>query len=169
MDNQQNKHPVYDVESYEIVTTALMDLLNQYPLLKDESITFGDISEDYGKAMFPSSGAIIINEIRDILGNREQTCNYPFIVLYRAGAMTSKKKITAKEWLDQLGRWLEKQPIVIDGETYQIAEYPTLTGNRKFTQISRTTPATLNDILENNVEEWAISITAQYKNKIYRF
>ena len=168
MDNN-NRQPVYDVASYDIVTNALVDLLNQYPMLDNETITFGDVSADYGKAMFPSSGAIVVSEIRDILGNREQTCNYPFVVLYRAGAMTATNKISAKEWLDQLGRWLEKQPITVDGETYQIAEYPTLSENRKFTQISRTTPATLNDILTNNVEEWAISITAQYRNKIYRF
>lgn len=166
MDNRQ---PVYDVQSYDIVTTALMDLLNQYPLLDGETITFGDLSAVYGKAMFPQSGAIVTNEVRDILGNREQTCAYPFVVLYRAGAMTPNNKISAKEWLDQLGLWLEKQPITVDGETYKITDYPPLSDNRKFTQINRTTPATLNDILANNVEEWAITLTAQYTNKLYRF
>ena len=64
MANQKVK---YDIEGYNAVTSALMELLNQYPALKDgDEITFSVLSEDSGKAMFPVSGAVIETEKKNI-------------------------------------------------------------------------------------------------------
>ena len=68
-----------------------------------------------------------------------------------------------KEWLDNLGKWLEKKEITISDKKYHLTEYPTLTGERKFLKISRQTPSYLADTTESMAEDWAISITAQYQ------
>ena len=155
---------VRDVQSEDVITNALVALVNQYPGLNGETITFGTLSETGGIAMFPMSGAVIERDAVDILGNHEQICNYPFFVYYKVSGLTENRKISVKEWLDDLGRWLEKQPITI-GETVSILdEYPALSGNRKFLSIKRTTPATLDSIGKGQEENWAIRLVARYQN-----
>ena len=156
---------VQDVQSYDIITNALMDLLNTYANLYDESIVFSDIDADYGYSMYPTSGAVIVSQIRDILGHTTQNCQYNFTVMYHVGSLSENKKITAKEWLDRLGIWLEKQPVTIDSTDQTLTEYPVLSGNRRFTEIRRTSPATLTGIESNGVEQWSIGITARYVNE----
>lgn len=156
----------YDIDSYEAITNAIRDLLNTYPgLPSGETISFSTLGEDYGKAMFPTSGAIIQSDRTDVLGNHYQVCLYPFYVFYRAGSLSENRRSAVKEWLDNLGRWLEGQPVKIGQSTYKLEAYPTLTGNRLFRKISRQTPAFLNGVNENNTEDWAITITAQYTNE----
>ena len=156
---------IQDVQSYEIITDALMDLLNSFPLLDGEKISFCDISADYGISMFPTSGAVIVSQIHDILGHTTQNCQYPFTVLYRVGSLRENQKISAKDFLDKLGKWLEKQDLIVDNVDMSITEYPILDGNRKFTEIVRTSPCTLTNIESNGVEQWSIGITARYVNE----
>lgn len=155
----------YDVDGFENITNALMDLLNRYPALNGEEITFSVLAEDGGRAMFPVSGAVIMTESRDILGTVRQVCTYPFFVRYRASGLSESRKIAVKEWLDNLGKWLEKQPITVNGAEYQLNDYPALTGTRQFIELSRQTPAYLEDTGDNKAEDWAIYISAQYKNE----
>lgn len=156
---------IQDVQSYDIITNALMDLLNDYAELYDEKIVFSDIDADYGYSMYPTSGAVIVSQIRDILGHTTQNCQYNFTVMYHVGSLSENKKITAKEWLDRLGIWLEKQPVEIDSTDQTLTGYPVLSGNRRFTEIRRTSPATLTGIESNGVEQWSIGITARYVNE----
>lgn len=150
----------YEVEP-EIITNALMVLLNQYPALdENEKIVFNELGADHGISMIPTSGAVIVSSFKDILGHTTQNCQYPFIVAYRTGSLREKQKRNVKEWLDRLGRWLEKQPVF----SYTL-EYPTLSENRRFTEIVRTSPATLTDLGDNGVEQWSIGITARYINE----
>lgn len=156
----------YDVEGYDILTTALMDLLNDYPALSEgKTIKFNTLNENSGKAMFPVSGSIIERKNRDILGRTTEICNYPFYVICRYGHLTESRKVNMKEWLDNLGRWLEKQTIKVGDVEHTLIDYPYLTGNREIIEIRRTTPATLNAINDNNTEDWAITITARYRNQ----
>lgn len=156
----------YDVEGYDILTTALMDLLNDYPALSEgETIKFNTMNENSGKAMFPVSGSIIERKNRDILGRTTEICNYPFYVICRYGHLNESRKVNMKEWLDNLGRWLEKQTIKVGDVEHTLIDYPYLTGNREIIEIRRTTPATLNAINDNNTEDWAITITARYRNQ----
>lgn len=156
-----NNNLQLDVE-YDVVTNALMVLLNQYPAIRNgDKIKFNDLSADYGISMIPISGAVITSQIKDILGHTTQNCQYPFYVIFRTGSLREKQQINAKEFLDKLGRWLEKQPI----DSYAMAEYPKLSGTRKFTEIVRTSPATLTDIGDNGVEQWSIAVTARYVNE----
>ena len=166
MDNNNRRTIEYDVDGYDVITEALIELLNEFPALKSgEVITFNTLNENSGKSMFPLSGSIIERKTKDILGNTTEICQYPFYIIARYGYLNESRKINMKEWLDKLGRWLEKQPVIIDGQTYALEEYPTLTQNRRFIEIRRTTPAALNAVNNNNTEDWAISIVARYENQ----
>lgn len=154
-----------DVEGYEVVTSAIIDLINDYPGLdNNDKFAFGKMPESGGKAVYPVSGSVIESTRRDILGSVEQTCVYPIYAYYRAGSLSESRKQAVKEWLDNLGRWLEKQPVTIAGTEYKLDEYPELTGNRRFLTIQRTSPAALIDVNSNNTEDWAISLNVRYKN-----
>lgn len=160
----ENKQVRYDVDGFDAVTAALRDLLNQYPGLQGDEIAFSVLSEDGGKAMFPISGAIIETEKKYILGDVRQVCLYPFYVIYRAAGLSENRKAAVKEWLDNLGRWLEGQPVMVNAVEYELERYPELTGNRRFLSISRQTPAYLSATNENLSEDWAIYISARYQN-----
>ena len=110
--------------------------------------------------MFPVTGAVIKSDKTDITGYVVQECQYPFYVIYRAAGLSEDRKAAVKEWLDNLGRWLEKQSVSLKGNTYQLSEYPSLTGGRRFTSIYRQSPAHLDSIEDNASENWAISIVA---------
>lgn len=167
MDNK--KEVKYDIDGFDVVTTALRDLINQYPgLSTSDEITFSALGEDSGKAMFPISGATIETEKADITGHVVQICLYPFYIIYRAGGLSENRKATVKEWLDNLGRWLEKQTITINKQEYKLSNYPKLTGDRKFLSINRQTPGYLDSVNDNNSENWAIYISARYQNEFDR-
>ena len=154
----------YDIDGYEAVTTALRELLNNYPALNEgDEITFSILGADSGKAMFPSNGAVIESEQAFITGRKKEVCLYPFSVVYRAAGLSEKRKASVKEWLDNLGKWLEKKAVLIGGTQYKLDEYPTLTDGRRFTEINRTSPAYLDTIEENQSENWVIHITASYE------
>lgn len=156
----------YDLDGYSAVTDALRELINQYPGLDDgQEITFSVLDEDGGIAMFPVSGAVIETERKYISGGVSQVCLYPFYVIYRAAGLSENRKATVSEWLNDLGRWLERQSVTINNTTYQLGEYPALSGNRKFLSVSRQTPAYLDSVNEDKSENWAIAISARYKNE----
>lgn len=156
----------YDLDSYDIVTKAIKSLINDYPKLgTDDEITFCTLSDSKGKSFFPVSGPVIQSETKDITGHVEQNCMYPFYVIYRASGLTQDNKIKVKEWLDSLGKWLEKQMISVGTDNYSIKEYPSLSGNRKFERIYRTSPSYLYTQSNDGVEDWAINLSAQYKNE----
>lgn len=157
----------YDFDGYEVVTSALRELLNEYPAI-DEKIAFSKLADDGGVAMFPTTGSVIQSERESITGHVTQVCLYPFYIVYRVAGLSENNKANVKEWLDSLGKWLEKQPIQVRGEEYKLAEYPTLTGNRKFLDIARTSPSYLESVNENKSENWVVRINASYQNEFDR-
>lgn len=167
---QEEKSKVkYDVDGYEVVTSAIMDLLNSYPgLLPGEKIKFSTVEKDSGITCYPVSGAVIALEKKYVTGTVDQLCNYPFYILYRTAIDAGNVKADIKEFLDGLGKWLEKQPVTIDGKTYTIEEYPELTEGRKIEEITRLTPSYLDNVSENNVQDWVISLSLKYRNKFKR-
>lgn len=163
---EEQKNIRYDIDGQEVVSRALMNLLNTYPgLYAEESIEYATLSDASGIAVFPTSGSAIKSEIEDITGHVEQLCEYPIIVIYRASGLSQRNKENVKEWLDNLGRWLERQPIVIDGAEYKLNDYPLLTRERVFKSIKRTSPAYLDSINDDKAENWAINLTATYQNE----
>ena len=158
------KQVKYDVDGYEAVTSALRELLNQYPgLERGEEITFSVLEETSGIGMFPVSGAVVETEKRSVTGKVTEVCLYPFYIIYRASGLNENRKARVKEWLDTLGKWLEQKKVLIDGEEYTLSELPPLTDGRKFLSISRQTPAYLDNTNEDKTEDWAIYISARYQ------
>ena len=148
----------YDLNSYEVLTEAIMKLVNRFPQLEEgETFAFATLGETDGLAVYPGTEGIIEAEKKSVTGRARQVCRYPFYVLSRAGGLSENRKIDAKEWLDSLGRWLE-----------QVKEYPALTGGRRFLSFSIQTPAYLYDASEDHVETWAVAITARYENIFYK-
>lgn len=164
--SDEKKPPVYDMDGYDVISKALQAILNNFPGLEeeDEKIGFADLQKDSGIAFYPVSGAYVesVNggtyEDGDITGHVDATCQYPFYVVYRAAPRTGNQKITIKEWLEQLGRWLD-----------ELAEYPELTEEGySIRSISRQTPAYVNTVSEDGVEDWQISILLRYRHEFDR-
>ena len=155
----------YDVDGYDIVTNALKDLLNEYPGLETgEVFKFSTLKEDDGMAFYPVSGAVIAQEKKSVTGKVNQLCNYPFYIVYRTSRDSPNTKADIKEFLDSVGRWLERQMVVVDGEKHKLASYPTLTEERKIEEITRITPSYLDKTYDNNVQDWVISMSLKYRN-----
>lgn len=167
---EESKKPVkYDVDGYEAVTDALVSLLNSFPgLEEDEKIRFSTLEEESGIAFYPVTGAVIALEKKSVTGKVNQLCNYPFYVIYRSSVDSPKIKASIKEFLDALGKWLEQQTVVINGEQVKLEEYPVLTEERKIEEIIRLTPAHLDNVSDGNVQDWAISISLKYRNIFYK-
>ena len=72
----EEKKPVkYDIDGFDVVTTALQELVNQFPDLREgEEIEFSTLNDASGKAMFPVSGAVIESEKESITGHVTQVC-----------------------------------------------------------------------------------------------
>ena len=167
---EESKKPVmYDVDGYEAVTDALVSLLNSFPgLEEDEKIRFSTLDEDGGMAFYPVTGAVFVLENMSVTGKVDLLCNYPFYVIYRSSIDSPKIKASIKEFLDTLGKWLEQQTVVINGEQVKLEEYPVLTEERKIEEIIRLTPAHLDNVSDGNVQDWAISISLKYRNIFYK-
>ena len=165
----KNKPKRYDIDGYDVVTNAIKDLLNSFPGLSEgEAIKFSTLEEKNGITFYPISGAVIATETKSVTGKINQLCNYPFHVIYRTSAGSPNSKIIVKEFLDNLGKWLEKQPVNIGGEVKKLKEYPTLTENREITEIARQSPAFLDKVYENDVQDWVISLALKYRNIFYK-
>lgn len=152
-----------DVNGSEIVSTALMALLNEFPALNGKKIRFSTLDDSTGLGFFPTTGAAILSRKKSVTGHVNIQCTYPFNVIYRAAAKTETQKLAIKEFLDTLGKWLEQQPIVVNGETTQLHEYPELDEGRIITSIARSTPAHLSAAYQDGVEDWLVSILVRYK------
>lgn len=166
-----NNETQFDNTGFDAVTSAIVDLINDYPALPSgDKISFSTLGEDYGKSMFPVSGAIIESKDEDITGAIVETCLYPFVIIYRAARLSESRRESVKEWLDNLGRWLDMQPVTIGGTTYTLSAFPELSGDRKFLSFSRSmqSPAYLEGVQENGAEDWGIRITARYQHEYER-
>lgn len=159
-----------DAEGADAVSRVLLRLLNEFPLLGGRKILFSSLPEDGGIAFFPTSGSVLLSDTEDVTGHVRQVCMYPFNILYRAAARGEEQKIRIKEFLDTLGRWLERQPVQTgDGRTAQLTEYPPLeSGNREIRVITRTNPGHLSAAYQDGVEDWMLSATLRYENEFDR-
>lgn len=158
-----NLKTIIDINSSEIISSVLAQLLNLFPLLPEEqSIAFGMLKDTSGIAFFPTSGSVLLENREDITGSIHQLISYPFNVVFRLSPKTEEQKMRVKEFLDMLGKWLERQPLIINGEIYQLEEYPLLDSNRAVQQIARSTPSHLDNAYADGVEDWVIGFTLNY-------
>ena len=109
------KKTVIDVDGSNAVSRVLMDLLNTFPGLdKKQKIEFATLPEtSAGIGFFPTMGAIYEKNNEDITGHVKQVCAYPAQVVYRTSVRTEEQRMRVKEFLDALGRWLERQPVTL--------------------------------------------------------
>lgn len=159
---------VIDLEGSTAVSKVLSALLDQFPGLgSGEHFAFSTLPETGGKAFYPTSGAVYLENRESITGHVKQTCLYPFTITYRAAPATEIQRMRIKEFLDLLGQWLERQPIVIGDKGYQwIEDYPSLgAGNRKIKSILATNASHLQAAYQDGVEDWVIGMQLQYTNE----
>ena len=158
---------VIDVDGTDAVSKVLITLLNTFPgLTSGMSVQFATLEDKSGIGFFPTSGAALLKDTESITGHVSQVCLYTFNVIYRAAPKTEAQRMRIKEFLDMLGKWLEKQEIKIGTSVYQIQDYPPLTsGNRKIKSITRSSAAYLYAANQDKVEDWLITIQLKYDNE----
>lgn len=159
----QTKQYEIDAEGTNIVSDMLVQLLNRFPGLRGRKIDFSTLPDASGIAFFPTTGAVFMSNIEDVTGHVRQVCTYPFNVVYRFAPKTDKHRLRTKEFLDTLGKWLERQPVIINGVTHQLDTYPILDQNRTIKTIVRTNPSYLNSAYQDGIEDWVIAITLRYE------
>lgn len=163
---QEKKTIKIDVDGSDAVSNVLLDLINTFPGLGDTKVAFSSLNEFAGIGFFPTSGPVIVTESEDICGHVTQMCQYPFDIVYRAAPKTEEHRIKIKEFLDSIGKWLEKQPIKIGDKEEKISEYPNLTaGDRVIKSISRTNTGHLAAAYQDGIEDWTISAALKYENE----
>lgn len=155
----------FDLDGPEAISSVLLNLLNQFPGLGTRTITFSTLKETSGIGFFPTSGAAILSEKEDITGHVKQVCLYPFTIVYRSAPQTEAQKLRVKEFLDTLGKWLERQPVVINEVRHQLGAYPALATGRVIKSVGRSNPAHLDTAYQDGIEDWAISATLRYENE----
>lgn len=156
-----------DADGYNVLTDAMKDLLNQFPgLLPGDSVKFEELADESGIIFSNNSGALVYAEDVYISGSRNQTCRYPFFLVYRAaGSAKERQKMSIQEFLDLFGKWLCREPVTIDGVSYRLDGYPKLAGRRQIRRISRdnsygTEPQ------DNGVQDWVLPVSVEYTNYI---
>lgn len=150
-----------DPTGYEYMKKAIKDLLNQYPGLDGEKIYFEELGEDSGIAFSADSGALVMSEQRSITDHVTQTCQFPFLLVYRTTATREFEKLNVSAFLDTLGKWLCKEPVEIKGVSHRLITYPVISDGRKITRITRNNSyGTVPN--ENKSQDWILPVSVQY-------
>lgn len=153
-----------DGVGFDILKTAVLTMLNEYPGLNGREITFSGLTMDDGISMEPESGALIYSETKNIIGEVTRQCQFPFFVVYRSGATNEFLKMNINDFLDTLGAWLSREPVAIDGVEYRLSAYPELTGGRKITNVTRFNSYAL-EPNENKTQDWVLPVTVNYTHE----
>lgn len=166
---EDNKPIGKDAEGYEILREAMKVLLNQYPGLRDgETIKYEEIGKDDGMCFYAEAGALVYSEKEDICGTMHQVCQYPFTVVYRADSKRERQKNQIQNFLDNLGKWICREPVTVDGTETRLSAFPELSRGRTIERITRdnsygTQPQ------ENGVQDWLLPITVKYKYELEKW
>lgn len=158
-----------DASGYDVLTTAVKALLNQFPgLYENETVKFEELGEDSGIAFSADNGALIFSETEDVLGGVRQTCQYPFYIIYRTSSTKERQKMSIQEFLDTFGKWLCREPVVINGSEQRLSKYPTLSQGRKITKVTRDNSYGL-EPQESGVQDWILPVSIEYKYDFERW
>ena len=156
-----------DVTGYDVLTEAMKSLLNQYPGLDGEIITFEDLDGDSGIIFSADNGALVYSEKESVTAHVRQICRYPFYIVYRVGSNSEWVKMTAQTFLDGIGKWICKEPVTIDGIAYKLTSYPKLSEGRIIKKITRDNSYGL-DPNKNGVQDWILPVSVEYENEFDR-
>lgn len=153
-----------DVTGFEILTNAVLDLLSRFPGLNGREILFEELGAESGIAFSANNGALIMTERRSITDHVTQTCQYPIFIVYRTASTKEFQKLQVQAFFDALGKWLCREPAVINGETVRLGSYPALTDDRKITRITRSNSYGL-EPNEDGVQDWLMPVTVEYTHE----
>lgn len=150
-----------DPTGYEYMKKAIKSLLNQYPGLDGEKIYFEELGEESGIAFSADAGALVMSERKSITDHVTQTCQFPFLLIYRTTATREFEKLNVSAFLDTMGKWLCKEPVEIKGVPHRLTTYPAITDGRKITRITRNNSyGTVPN--ENKSQDWILPVSVQY-------
>lgn len=150
-----------DPTGYEYMVRAMKALLNQYPGLDGQKIYFEELGEEEGIAFSADTGALVMSERRSITDHVTQSCQFPFLVVFRTQSTREFEKLNVAAFLDTLGKWLCKEPVNIGGIAYRLQDFPELADGRRITRITRNNSygAVPN---ENKSQDWILPVSVQY-------
>lgn len=152
-----------DASGYDVLTTAVKSLLNQFPgLYENETVKFEELGEDSGIAFSADNGALIFSQTEDVVGGVHQICQYPFYIIYRTSSTKERQKMSIQEFLDTFGKWLCRELVVIDGNEQRLSKYPTLSQGRKITKVNRDNSYGL-EPQQSGVQDWILPVSIEYK------
>ena len=150
-----------DPTGYEILTKAVKALLNQFPGLDGKTVYFEELGEESGLAFSADAGALVISERRSITDRVTQSCQYPFILVYRTTATREFQKLNVSSFLDSVGKWICKEPVEVNGKKEKLVSYPSLSDGRRIMRVVRNNVyATVPN--ENKSQDWVLPVTVQY-------
>ena len=155
-----------DVTGFQILTNAVLDLLSRFPGLNGREIFFEELGKDYGIAFSANNGALIMDERRSITDHVWQTCRFPIYIIYRTASTDEDQSLRVQAFFDSLGKWICKEPAVVNGETIRLLEYPELSDGRKITRVTRSNSYAL-EANEDGVQDWLMPVTVEYTNEFY--
>ena len=152
---------VTDPTGYEYMVRAMKALLNQYPGLDGQKIYFEELGEEEGIAFSADTGALVMSERRSITDHVTQSCQFPFLVVFRTQSTREFEKLNVAAFLDTLGKWLCKEPVNIGGTAFRLKTFPELADGRRITRITRNNSygAVPN---ENKSQDWILPVSVQY-------
>lgn len=153
-----------DVDGFEILTNAVLELLSQFPGLNGREILFEELGKESGIAFSANNGALVMSERRSITDHVRQNCQYPFFIVYRTASTQEYQKLQVQAFFDAIGKWLCREPAVVNGETVRLKSYPTLSDDRKITRITRSNSYGL-EPSSGGVQDWLMPVTVEYTNE----
>lgn len=159
-----NQQPL-DIEEQEAITAVVTLMLMQCPAVQNRKITTRVeelITTPNIIGVFPTSGSVYLKKY--ISGSF--TAQQAFNIKYRVSPTDDTDKVDAAETLNRVGQWLEGREVTIDGEIYQIADYPALTEGRTITTIERQSNAFLAALSDDGAADYQINIRVQYSKKV---
>ena len=163
-----NTKPIgIDGEGNVLLTEAVKELLNQFPGLGEKEIVFEELKKTSGIAFSADNGALILSEKKSVTGKISQKCQYPFYIVYRTNAEEESQKIYVQSFLDNIGRWISGEKMILNNLEYKLSKYPELTNGRKITRVSRmnsygTEPN------NDGVQDWLLPCTVEYEHIYYK-
>lgn len=153
-----------DATGYEILTDAMKALLSQYPgLYENETIKFEELGKESGIAFSADNGALIYSEKEDVCGTMHQVCQYPFYVVYRTASDKERQKLSVQKFLDNLGKWICREPVIINGSETRLNTFPELSQGRVIKRITRDNSYGL-EPQESGVQDWLLPLSVRYEN-----
>ena len=153
-----------DVDGFEILTNAVLELLSQFPGLNGREILFEELGKESGIAFSANNGALVMSERRSITDHVRQSCQYPFFIVYRTASTQEYQKLQVQAFFDAIGKWLCREPAVVNGETVRLKSYPALSDDRKITRITRSNSYGL-EPSSDGVQDWLMPVTVEYTNE----